>query len=75
LTVKENNMDLNEIKKIVQEEKVRVVIVDPDGTSLIVLDYEEYKKLKGVKNEKQEKKEETPNELEEESLKVDDLPF
>jgi len=68
-------MDLNEIKKIVQEEKVRVVIVDPDGTSLIVLDYEEYKKLKGVKNEKQEKKEETPNELEEESLKVDDLPF
>ena len=75
MTVKENNMDLNEIKKIVQEEKVRVVIVDPDGTSLIVLDYEEYKKLKGVKNEKQEKKEETPNELEEESLKVDDLPF
>ena len=75
MTVKENNMDLNEIKKLIQEEKVKVVIADPDGTSLIVLDYEEYKKLKGIKNEKQEKKEEIPNELEEESLKVDDLPF
>ncbi len=68
-------MDLNEIKKLIQEEQAKVVIVDPNGTSLIVLDYEEYKKLKGIKSEKQDKKEEIPNELEGESLKVDDLPF
>jgi C4-type Zn-finger protein len=67
-------MDLNEIKKLIQEEKAKVVIVDPDGVSLIVLDYEEYKKIKGVKNIKEENKE-SPKELEGEELKVDDLPF
>ena len=37
-------MDLNEIRKIIKEEKAKVVLVDSEGTSLIILDYEEYKK-------------------------------
>jgi len=45
-------MDLNEIKKLIKEEKVKVVLVDSDGTSLIVLDYEEYKKREGPKKKK-----------------------
>ncbi len=70
-------MNLNEIKKLIQEEKAKVIIVDPDGISLIVLDYEEYKKLKGIKGIKEEIKteEEVPEELEGEPLKIDDLPF
>jgi len=55
LKEKENNkllMDLNEIKKLIKEEKVKVVLVDSDGTSLIVLDYEEYKKREGPKKKK-----------------------
>jgi len=70
-------MNLNEIKKLIREEKAKVIVVDPDGTSLVVLDYEEYKKLKGIKGAKEEVKaaEEVPEELEGEPLKVDDLPF
>jgi len=74
LKEKENNkllMDLNEIKKLIKEEKVKVVLVDSDGTSLIVLDYEEYKKTRGPKEEKKE----SPEELEDDSLRVEDLPF
>ncbi|HNP79427.1 MAG TPA: hypothetical protein PKI00_01080 [Candidatus Pacearchaeota archaeon] len=67
-------MDLNEIKKLIQEEKAKIIIADPNGTSLIVLDYEEYKKLKGIKSTKEETKE-MPKELEGEPLKVDDLPL
>lgn len=64
-------MDLNEIKKLIKEEKVKVVLVDSDGTSLIVLDYEEYKKTRGPKEEKKESSEE----LEDDPLRVEDLPF
>jgi len=67
-------MDLNEIKKLIQEEKAKIIITDPNGISLIVLDYEEYKKLKGIKSTKEEVRE-TPKELDSEPLKVDDLPF
>ena len=67
-------MDLNEIKKLIQEEKAKIIIADPNGTSLIVLDYEEYKKLKGIKSAKEEAKD-VPKELEGEPLKVDDLPL
>ncbi|GMX58410.1 MAG: hypothetical protein MCSN_0640 [Candidatus Microsyncoccus archaeolyticus] len=67
-------MDLNEIKKLIQEEKAKIIIADPNGTSLIVLDYEEYKKLKGIKSTKEETKD-MPKELEGEPLKVDDLPL
>jgi len=55
LKEKENNkllMDLNEIKKLIKEEKVKVVLVDSDGTSLIVLDYEEYKKTRRAQRRK-----------------------
>lgn len=75
MRVKENNMDLNEIKKLIQEEKAKIIITDPNGISLIVLDYEEYKKIKGISTIKEEVKNETPKELDGESLKVDDLPF
>jgi len=70
-------MDLNEIKKLIREEKAKIIIADPDGVSLVVLDYEEYKKLKGIKSVKEEikTKEEMPEELEGEPLKVEDLPF
>ncbi|HPD19679.1 MAG TPA: hypothetical protein PLV95_00340 [Candidatus Pacearchaeota archaeon] len=64
-------MDLNEIRKIIKEEKAKVVLVDSEGTSLIILDYEEYKKMK----ESEEEKREMSEELEDEPLKIEDLPF
>ncbi len=49
LKVKENNMDINEIKKIIREDKAKIIIVDEQGPSLVVMDYAEYKTMKSNK--------------------------
>lgn len=69
-------MDLNEIKKIIKEEKAKIIITDEMGPTLIVLNYDEYKAMRDNKPMTEEiKKEEIPEELKNEQLKIEDLPF
>jgi PHD/YefM family antitoxin component YafN of YafNO toxin-antitoxin module len=42
-------MDINEIKKIIQEDKAKVIIINEQGPSLVILDYTEYLALKSKK--------------------------
>jgi len=70
-------MDFNEIKKIIEEEKVKVVIANDDGPNLIIMTVEDYRRMKGGVRieEKTASAPVIPRELESESLKIDDLPF
>ena len=73
---KENNMDLNEIKKIIKEEKTKVIIATDDGPVMVIMDYEDYKKSKGRKEEVAPSAQaKAPKELESAALRIDDLPF
>lgn len=73
---KENNMDLNEIRKIIREEKAKIMVVVEGEPSIIVMSYEDYKNLKGErKQEASPPVTKVPRELESETLKIDDLPF
>jgi PHD/YefM family antitoxin component YafN of YafNO toxin-antitoxin module len=68
-------MDLNEIKKIIQEEKTKIIIATEDGPAMVIMSYDDYKKTKGRKEEVVPSVPKAPKELEAESLKIDDLPF
>jgi PHD/YefM family antitoxin component YafN of YafNO toxin-antitoxin module len=80
-------MDINEIKKLIKEDKAKIVITDEKGPAIIILDYAEYKALRDNRSLKPEKiivpqihredpKEQAiPRELEDEPLKIEDLPF
>ncbi|MFA5013310.1 MAG: hypothetical protein WC520_01965 [Candidatus Paceibacterota bacterium] len=80
-------MDINEIKKLIREDGAKVVIADEQGGAIIAMDYNDYKKLKGEKMIERETFREEPeitrpaekreelSELEDEPLKIDDLPF
>ncbi|MDD5569051.1 MAG: hypothetical protein PHG23_01395 [Candidatus Pacebacteria bacterium] len=80
-------MDLNEIKKLIREEGAKVIITDEKGEALIIMDYEDYKRIRQPKAASAPEKaaerpavkarieEEQPEELEDEPLKIDDLPF
>ncbi len=69
-------MDLNEIKKIIQEEKAKIIVAVEGEPSIIIMSYEDYKKLKGErKQEFSPPVSKVPRELESETLKIDDLPF
>jgi glutamate dehydrogenase/leucine dehydrogenase len=84
---KENSMDINEIKKLIREDGAKVVIADEQGGAIIAMDYNDYKKLKGEKIAPRElvredvgeieqiERKEVLSELEDEPLKIDDLPF
>lgn len=69
-------MELNEIKKIIEEEGGKIILAQENGPTLIIMKLEDYKSKKEVKVEV--KSEQTPRvsrEIEVESLKIDDLPF
>jgi PHD/YefM family antitoxin component YafN of YafNO toxin-antitoxin module len=80
-------MDINEIKKLIKEDKAKIVITDDKGPAIIILDYAEYKAMRDNRLLKQEKiivpqihredqkEQEIPRELEDEPLKIEDLPF
>ncbi len=70
-------MELKEIKKIIQEEKSKIIIADETGPTMVIMSYEDYKRLKGgIKKEGDvPSNNATPKELESESLRIDDLPF
>jgi len=69
-------MDLKEIKKIIEEEGGKIIIASEDGPALVVMRLSDYRGKKEAKIEsKVEPAPKVPQELETESLKIDDLPF
>jgi len=69
-------MELNEIKKIIEEEGGKIVLAQDNGPTLIIMKLEDYRNKKEVKSEvKIESAPRVSREVEVESLKIDDLPF
>jgi hypothetical protein len=69
-------MELQEIKKIIEEEGGKIILAQDNGPTLIIMKLEDYRGRKEVKAEiKNEVIAKVPRELEAESLKIDDLPF
>lgn len=83
-------MDINEIKKLIKEDKAKIIIVDEKGPTLVIMDYAEYRNMKdsgAVRpsavyqnttanyGEEIRKEQTTSKQPEEESLRIDDLPF
>lgn len=69
-------MELNEIKKIIEEEGGKIILAQDNGPTLIIMKLEDYKGRKEIKAEvKNEPVSKAPREFETETLKIDDLPF
>jgi PHD/YefM family antitoxin component YafN of YafNO toxin-antitoxin module len=69
-------MELNEIKKIIEEEGGKIILAQDNGPTLIIMKLEDYRGKKETKAEiKSEQVSKIPREFEAESLKIDDLPF
>ena len=66
-------MDLNEIKKLIEEEGGKIIIVENGEPVMVVTSFADYTKNKTKPEKKLQKP--MPKELAEEDLKIDDLPF
>ncbi|MFH1657117.1 MAG: hypothetical protein ABH919_01505 [bacterium] len=70
-------MDFNEIKNILNSGENKIVVIENGKPVMVIIKFNDYKKKFG--NQEPEKKEEEdnnlPEELAEEPLKLDDLPF
>lgn len=73
-------MDINEIKNLIEKDGGRFIIVENGKPLLVVMGFEDYKKIleKIVKNSVDPMVSQNngilPKELEQEPLKIDDLP-
>jgi prevent-host-death family protein len=69
-------MDINEIKKLIDEDGGKIILVENGEPILVVTSYADYKKnkVKSVKAEPQTVNQ-IPPELTAEELKIEDLPF
>ena len=70
-------MDLNEIKKIMEADGGKFIIIEDGKPVIVVMSFEEYKSklnLKEADSDRKEKKQ-LPKELNDEELKVEDLPL
>ncbi|MFA5742518.1 MAG: type II toxin-antitoxin system prevent-host-death family antitoxin [Candidatus Paceibacterota bacterium] len=71
-------MDLKELKKVIEGEASKVIIVENGEPVFVVMSFEEYKKTKGQQSNLSNDSKNLPNsakELMEEQLKIEDLPF
>ena len=70
-------MDLNEIKKIIEEDGGKVIIVENGEPVIVVTSFADYKKGRERPEVKAKEKEPKPlpPELSQEELKIEDLPF
>lgn len=66
-------MDLNEIKKLIEEDGGKIIIVEHGEPIMVVTSFDDYKKNRTKPEKKLPKP--MPKELEEEDLKIEDLPF
>ncbi|MFH1575724.1 MAG: type II toxin-antitoxin system prevent-host-death family antitoxin [Candidatus Nealsonbacteria bacterium] len=77
-------MDLNEIKKLIEEDGGKIIIVENNEPVMVVTSYADYKKCKMKPEPKSKEKESKtqpaggqalPPELSNGELKIEDLPF
>ncbi|MFA5178330.1 MAG: type II toxin-antitoxin system prevent-host-death family antitoxin [Candidatus Paceibacterota bacterium] len=78
-------MDINEIKKIIKEDKAKIIIADQGEPILVVMSYEDYQALKKSENKpdlarkniptQEPEKKEIKQTIEDDLLKIEDLPF
>ncbi len=71
-------MNLNEIKKIVEKDGAKIIVVEQDKPVLVITKFEDYKKeLEKNSREEIQNKPETQqftNNTENQSLRIEDLP-
>ena len=65
-------MDLKEIQQIVEKDKGKFIIVENGTPIMVIISFEEYK---NKIEDSIQKPRSVPRELEEEELKIEDLPF
>ncbi len=72
-------MDLNEIKKLIEEDGGKIIIVENDEPVLVIISFDDYKRMKAKPEKAKERVERAPKplppELNSEELKIEDLPF
>lgn len=70
-------MDLNEIKKIIEADGGKFIIVEDGKPVMVVTSFEEYKKRLINKTDKKNnpEKKPIPKELQDGEIKLEDLPF
>lgn len=66
-------MDLKEIRKLIEAEGGKIIVVENDQPVLVITSYGDYAR-KSLKTEKKEEKN-VPPQAPEEDLKIEDLPF
>ena len=66
-------MDIQEIRKIIEEEGGKIIIPGEDSPTLIIMTLDDYRKGKEIKH--QSKTSDLSKELEKESLTIEDLPL
>ena len=66
-------MDLNEIKKIIEEDGGKIIVIENGEPVMVVTSFDEYRKKK--QTARKEPVEAIPEELNEDELKIEDLPF
>jgi len=73
----DKGMDFEEIKKIIEADGGKFIIIENGKPVMVVTSFKEYKERVLEKRENQPKKERkpVPQELKEEELKVEDLPL
>jgi PHD/YefM family antitoxin component YafN of YafNO toxin-antitoxin module len=71
-------MDLNELKKIINGEASKIIIIENGEPVFVAMSFEEYRKMKGhISSHSNNSKDlsSSAKELIEEPLKIEDLPF
>jgi len=70
-------MDLNEIKKLIEEDGGKIIIVENGEPVMVVTSFADYKKgrVKSAPAPKERASKPLPPELNNEELKIEDLPF
>ena len=79
-----NGVDLNEIKKLIEEDGGKIIIVENGEPVMVVISFADYRKgkAKSVPSPKEKNskplsadRQALPQELAQEELKIEDLPF
>ena len=73
-------MDFEEIKKLIEEDGGKFIIVENDKPSIVITSFEDYKKnlvpkKRLIQETIQPEKKPLPKELAQDELKIEDLPF
>ena len=77
-------MDIDELKKIIEREKGKVIVVEQGMPSLVIMNFDDYKRMTHFREGNSASRQDffsrqesnrIPEELLEDPLKIEDLPF